>query len=141
MESSSQQQAAHAQPLTLQYTSRSDIRRAIHHIVRRLLLQRLAQQQLDGHAVITITHLSKTDRRRALQQSRLLEDILYKRADTMAEYQDLSTLRERVYKAGRAVYVSARRREMEGVSERRLAAAVVADGAYRAMRGGGGGGG
>ena len=80
--------------------------------------------------------LSKVNCHRALQQSCLLEDILYKCADTMAEYQNLLTLEERVYKAGRAVYVSVRQLEMESDSEQRLAAAVIGDGAYRAMEGG-----
>ena len=96
-----------SQPQTLQYTSRSDIRRAIHHIVRR----RTTQQQLDGYAMAR-TQLSKTNRRRSIKKSCLFEDILYKYADAMAEYQDLSTLEERVYKAGQAVYISTRRQEM-----------------------------
>ena len=54
----------------------------------------------------------------------------------MAKYQNLSTLEEWVYKAGQAVYVSARWQEMESASEWPLAAAVVANGAYRAIRGG-----
>ena len=120
-----------SQPQTLQYTSRSDIRRAI-HLVLRFLFQRLAQQQLDSYAMAR-TQLSKTDRCRSVKQSCLLEDILYRHANMMGEYQDLLAWEEWVYKARQAVYISARRREMEGVSERRLATTVVADGAYRAM--------
>ena len=41
----------------------------------------------------------------------------------MADYQDLSMLEERVYKAGKAVYISAQRQEMERESERRVAVA------------------
>ena len=85
------------------YTSHSNIRRAFHHIVCR----RTAQRKLDGYAMAR-TQLSKTDPGRALQQSCLLEDIPYKHTDRMAKYQDLSTLEEWVYKAGQAVYISAR---------------------------------
>ena len=112
-----------------QYACRVDIRRAIERIVRRSLLQRLAQRQLEYYGwnrpPHVVTRLSKADRCRAIRQSRLIEDILYKRADTMADYQDLSTLEERVYKAGRAVYISAQRQEMERESERRVAVAAA----------------
>ena len=53
----------------------------------------------------------------------------------MGKYQDVSTWKERVYKARQAVYISVRRLEVEGASEWWLAAAVVADGAYQAIRG------
>ena len=43
----------------------------------------------------------------------------------MADYQDLSMLEERVYKAGKAVYISAQRQEMERESERRVAVAAA----------------
>ena len=72
-----------SQPQTFEYTSRSDIRRDIHHIVCQLLFQRLAQRQL-GYAMAR-TQLSKTDRCCSLKQSCILEDILYRHDDTMGE--------------------------------------------------------
>ena len=116
MESSSQHQAQR----TVQYASRTDIRRAINNIVRRILLLRLriTQQRADGSA--TPARLNKAQRCRALQRSHIFEDILYRRANSIEEYQDLSTLEERVYRAGRAVYINAQRREMEMESQRRV---------------------
>eukprot|EP00571_Detonula_confervacea_P002592 CAMPEP_0172319848 /NCGR_PEP_ID=MMETSP1058-20130122/38860_1 /TAXON_ID=83371 /ORGANISM="Detonula confervacea, Strain CCMP 353" /LENGTH=152 /DNA_ID=CAMNT_0013034981 /DNA_START=208 /DNA_END=666 /DNA_ORIENTATION=- len=123
MNSTSQQQAQQPAP-AFQYARRSDIRRAIQHIIRRTTLQRLAQRRLDGHRSAS-TRLSQTDRRHIIQQSYLLEDILYKRADTIAEYQDLSKLEERVNNAARAIFINAQRRDIVQESERRIAAAAA----------------
>mmetsp|Transcript_29528 Transcript_29528/g.62652 ORF Transcript_29528/g.62652 Transcript_29528/m.62652 type:complete len:150 (-) Transcript_29528:192-641(-) len=104
---------------TVQYASRTDIRDAVHHIVRRILLDRLAQQRHDGHT--TARRLCKSDRCRAQRQAHVLEDILYRRASSLEDYQDLSSLEERVLKAGRALYINVHRREMERESRRRIA--------------------
>lgn len=127
-------QAAAQQPISssssstvVEYVSRSDIRRAIHGIVRRLLLQRLAHQRAEASLRNDASsrsslplRLNKAQRCRALRQSHLLEDILYRRASSLMEYQNLSTLEDRVFKAGRAVYINAQRREMERESRRRM---------------------
>lgn len=127
-------QAADQQPRSLsssstvvEYASRSDIRRAIHGIVRRLLLQRLAHQRAEASLRDDASsrqslplRLNKAQRCRAMRQTQLLEDILYRRASSHIEYQNLSTLEDRVFKAGRAVYINAQRREMERESLRRM---------------------
>ena len=112
MESSPQQQAQR----TIQYASRTDILRAIHNIVRRILLLRLAQQRAHGSA--TPARLTKAQRCRALEKSHILEEFLYRRASSMEDYQDVSTLEKRVFRAGRAVYINTLRRDME--SHRRV---------------------
>ncbi len=78
--------------------------------IRRVLVQRLAQQRQwraqatqGADAINAPPRLNKSQRRMALQQAQVLKDILYRQACLLEEYQDLSTLEQRVFKAGRAV--------------------------------------
>mmetsp|Transcript_21638 Transcript_21638/g.45351 ORF Transcript_21638/g.45351 Transcript_21638/m.45351 type:complete len:153 (+) Transcript_21638:196-654(+) len=107
-------------PLTAPYLSRTHIRRAVHGIILRVLLQGLAQHGDDTTTTNNGSQrLTKAQRKRVIQQSHLLEDILYGHARSIEEYQNLSTLEQRVVDAGRAIYVSSRRREMERATRRR----------------------
>ena len=108
-----------------EYTSRISIRTEVHRIIRRLLRERLAQQRFDlmggdQEEPPPFPRLTTAQRTRAKRQSHLLEDILYRRACCLEEYQDMDTLEDRVFKAGRAVYINAQRREMERESQRRM---------------------
>mmetsp|Transcript_17092 Transcript_17092/g.32082 ORF Transcript_17092/g.32082 Transcript_17092/m.32082 type:complete len:162 (+) Transcript_17092:111-596(+) len=115
MDSSSQEL-----PLAVPHLSRTDIRRAVHGIIRRVLLQGLAQHDDDTTTTNNGSQrLNKAQRKRVIQQSRLLEDIIYRRACSIEEYQDLSTLEQRVFNAGRAVYITSQRRAMERATRRR----------------------
>mmetsp|Transcript_313 Transcript_313/g.702 ORF Transcript_313/g.702 Transcript_313/m.702 type:complete len:105 (-) Transcript_313:284-598(-) len=94
-------------PLTAPYLSRTHIRRAVHGIIRRVVLQRLAQHGDDTRTTNNGSQrLTKAQRKRVIQQSHLLEDIIYRRACSIEEYQNLSTLEQRVFNAGRAVYIT-----------------------------------
>ncbi len=137
--SNQQQQQQQPRP---ELTSRSEIRRAILTIVRRILLNRMIREHRRAVAARATaaavnssrsksaasrtsnpppppppTRLPRETSLRARAQSRTLESILYKRASSHAEYADLNTLERRVRSAGRAVYmtgvrVDVRRREI-----------------------------
>mmetsp|Transcript_28983 Transcript_28983/g.52991 ORF Transcript_28983/g.52991 Transcript_28983/m.52991 type:complete len:171 (-) Transcript_28983:87-599(-) len=116
MESSSQS------PPPAPYVSRTEMRRAVHDIIRRVLQQRLAEHRAAGDVATAASRPNKAQRRRAVQQSHVLEEIIYRRSCSIEEYQDLSTLEQRVFNAGRAVYITSQRREMErAVRNRRMA--------------------
>ncbi len=96
------------------------MRRAVYSIIRRVLMRFLAQQQRRDQAAQGAAtnnaplRLNKSQRRTALQEAHLLEEMLYRRACSMEEYQDLSTLEQRAFLAGRAVYITLQRRGQEG---------------------------
>ncbi len=108
--------------------SRADVRRAVHGIILRVLQNSLAREQrraaddgFDDNGSESSSDSpptprpSEVQRRKALQRSRLYEDVLYRRASSVEEYSDPSTLVERVFKVGRAVCLASqsRRREEE----------------------------
>eukprot|EP01083_Nonionella_stella_P241603 843566_1 len=100
-----QQQQVPQMPLApTKYATRTQIRRAVHTIILRILRQRLASE---GNPLVAPDQppanrglrLNKAQRFRARQQAQVLEDILYRRASSLEDYQKLSNLEERVYKA------------------------------------------
>ncbi len=58
------------------------MRQAVYSIIRRVLMQRLAQQRVRGAP----PRLSKDQRHKALRQACVLEDILYRRASSLDKY-------------------------------------------------------
>ncbi len=98
----------------VQQASRADIRRAVYNIVRRILLERLAQQRAESNDAAT--GLTKTQRLHTRERCRLYENILYKRSSSLEEYQDLSTLEERVFEACRSFHNYSRRQGWEAPS-------------------------
>mmetsp|Transcript_54993 Transcript_54993/g.116870 ORF Transcript_54993/g.116870 Transcript_54993/m.116870 type:complete len:148 (+) Transcript_54993:140-583(+) len=115
----------HAVPLA----SRADVRRAVHGIILRVLRNSLAREQRrrasDGSdsssesTPLTRPRPSEAQRRKALQRSRFYEDVLYRRASSVEEYSDPSTLVERVFKVGRSVCLASQRRCQESRRGRR----------------------
>mmetsp|Transcript_54994 Transcript_54994/g.116872 ORF Transcript_54994/g.116872 Transcript_54994/m.116872 type:complete len:150 (+) Transcript_54994:113-562(+) len=126
MDSPSHQPQRRAVPLA----SRADVRRAVHGIILRVLRNSLAREQRrrasdgsDSSSDSTPTpptrRLSEVQRRKALQRSRFYEDVLYRRASSVEEYSDPSTLVERVFKVGRSVCLASQRRCQESRRGRR----------------------
>lgn len=117
-----------------QFATRTSIRRAIHEIILRILRQRLDHLRASG--LSAASRPTRKQRRRARRQASLLEDVLYRRACDHAEYEDPTTLEDRVLEAGRAVYVAGRRREAERARRRREAALALALAATTLLAGG-----
>ncbi|KAL7540615.1 hypothetical protein ACHAWF_006739 [Thalassiosira exigua] len=117
-------------PSASRFVGRTEIRRAVFDVIRRVLLAQLSRQEHRRPRARARPRppprLTKAQRARALHRANVIEDVLYRRACSLAEYQDAATLERRVVEAGRMVrQVNARRRE--------------AAEARRRMRGGGGG--
>eukprot|EP00584_Thalassiosira_punctigera_P003755 CAMPEP_0172538810 /NCGR_PEP_ID=MMETSP1067-20121228/10129_1 /TAXON_ID=265564 ORGANISM="Thalassiosira punctigera, Strain Tpunct2005C2" /NCGR_SAMPLE_ID=MMETSP1067 /ASSEMBLY_ACC=CAM_ASM_000444 /LENGTH=121 /DNA_ID=CAMNT_0013324379 /DNA_START=26 /DNA_END=388 /DNA_ORIENTATION=+ len=119
MDSTSQQ----PQERPVRLSSRADVRRAVHGIILRVLHNSVARQQRRGLETSSGSasdspsdsqsppRPSEVQLRKALQRSRYYEDILYRRASSLEEHLDRSTLVERVFKVARGVCVASRRRE------------------------------
>lgn len=100
-----------AQGRNVGYEGRMQVRNAICNIVRQTLLERLARRQ--SSAGSRRQRLTKAQRRWIQWQVRILETVLYKKATSLDEYQDMSTLVSRVFEAGREVYFYAQQRRPE----------------------------
>ena len=91
------------------YNGRAATRVAVYHIICQPMLEQGSRPRY---------HLTKKERLKARGQSRLIEDILYKRASCVEDLQDESTLEDWVIKAGHAIYRNVQLRQQQLQRER-----------------------
>ena len=100
-----------------QFLSRADVRRIVYFVNLRRLLELSDRRQRwqhdeDNSVPIDERRLTKSEHSLAQQQARLIENVLYMKARCLEDYQDLSTIQERVTKARRAVCIKLQQRAM-----------------------------
>ncbi|KAL7546707.1 hypothetical protein ACHAWF_010051 [Thalassiosira exigua] len=120
------------QPSASRFVSRTEIRRAVHDVVRRALLLRLSRRRRgqprahERDRRRPPPRLTKAQRSRIIHHANVIEDVLYRRASSLEEYQDRATLERRVFEAGEMVrHINARRREAAEARRRIRAAAAT----------------
>ena len=83
------------------------MRSAINRVLRRRLLERLPERR----------RLNKEERTHTSGQARVLENVLYRRAECLDDYGNMETLEGRVWRASRAVFFNILRRNLIGGEE------------------------
>lgn len=97
-----------------QHLDRAEMRYLIQDVICERMQEIIDRRWHEDGASQTspMRQLSGKERRVAQRQTRLIESMLYRRASCIKEYQDLTTLEDRVLKARHAVCVKLQRMQV-----------------------------